>query len=61
LRALLPDVQVSSSADWGLPPQQVEAMAFAWLARRAVRREKLELQSITGARGARVLGCVYPA
>jgi anhydro-N-acetylmuramic acid kinase len=61
LRALLPDVQVSSSADWGLPPLQVEAAAFAWLARRAVRREKLELQSVTGARGARVLGCVYPA
>jgi anhydro-N-acetylmuramic acid kinase len=36
-------------------------MAFAWLARRAVRREKLQLQSITGAKGARVLGCVYPA
>jgi anhydro-N-acetylmuramic acid kinase len=61
LRALLPQVQVSSSADWGLPPLQVEAAAFAWLARRSVRREKLALQSITGARGARVLGCVYPA
>jgi anhydro-N-acetylmuramic acid kinase len=61
LQASLPDVQVSSSADWGLPPLQVEAMAFAWLARRAVRREKLQLQSITGAEGARVLGCVYPA
>lgn len=61
LRALLPDAQVSSSADWGLPPLQVEATAFAWLARKTVRREKLELQSITGARGARVLGCVYPA
>lgn len=61
LRALLPDTDVSSSAHWGLPPLQVEATAFAWLARKAVRREKLELQSITGARGARVLGCVYPA
>jgi len=61
LQALLPQVQVTSSADWGLPPLQVEAMAFAWLARRAVRREKLQLQSITGAKGARVLGCVYPA
>jgi len=61
LQALLPQVPVSSSADWGLPPLQVEAMAFAWLARRAVRREKLQLQSITGAKGARVLGCVYPA
>lgn len=61
LRALLPQVQVSSSAEWGLPPLQVEATAFAWLARKSVRREKLALQNVTGARGARVLGCIYPA
>jgi anhydro-N-acetylmuramic acid kinase len=61
LQALLPDARVVSSADCGLPPLQVEATAFAWLARKTVRREKLELQSTTGARGARVLGCVYPA
>lgn len=61
LQALLPGVAVMSSADAGLPPLQVEATAFAWLARKTVRREKLELQSTTGARGARVLGCVYPA
>jgi anhydro-N-acetylmuramic acid kinase len=61
LHALLPEVRVSSSAEFGLPPLQVEAMAFAWLARKTVRREKLDLQSTTGARGARVLGCIYPA
>jgi anhydro-N-acetylmuramic acid kinase len=61
LRVLLPGTQVSSSADSGLPPLQVEATAFAWLARKAIYREKLQLQSVTGARGARVLGCVYPA
>lgn len=61
LRHFLPQAHVASSADWGLPPLQVEATAFAWLARKTVLREKLELQSTTGARGARVLGCVYPA
>ena len=61
LRALLPRAQVASSAASGLPPLQVEATAFAWLARRAVRGEPLALQSITGARGARVLGGIYPA
>ena len=61
LRAMLPGTQVTSSADAGLPPLQVEAAAFAWLARKTVKREKLELESTTGARGARVLGCVYPA
>ena len=61
LQALLPDVQVRSSVDCGLPPLQVEASAFAWLARKAVRSEKLQLSSTTGARGARVLGALYPA
>ena len=61
LRALLPGVQVLPSSEAGLPPLQVEATAFAWLARKCVRREKLALQSTTGARGARVLGAVYPA
>ena len=61
LRHLLPHAQVASSAEWGLPPLQVEAAAFAWLARKTIRREKLQLESTTGARGARVLGCVYPA
>jgi anhydro-N-acetylmuramic acid kinase len=61
LQSLLPGVQVASSAQSGLPPLQVEATAFAWLARKAVHREKLELKSTTGASGARVLGCVYPS
>jgi len=60
LQALLPQVTVSASGAAGLPPLQVEAAAFAWLARKTVRREKLPLESTTGARGARVLGCVYP-
>jgi anhydro-N-acetylmuramic acid kinase len=61
LQALLPQAQVISSAAAGLPPLQVEAAAFAWLAMKAVRGEKLDLQSTTGARGARVLGGIYPA
>jgi anhydro-N-acetylmuramic acid kinase len=61
IAALLPNAKVSSSAEAGLPPLQVEATAFAWLARKTVQREKLALQSTTGARGARVLGCIYPA
>jgi anhydro-N-acetylmuramic acid kinase len=61
LQALLPSVQVAASDEAGVPPLQVEALAFAWLARKAVLREKLDLTSTTGARGARVLGCVYPA
>jgi anhydro-N-acetylmuramic acid kinase len=52
---------VSSSAAHGLPPLQVEAAAFAWLARQAVDRQPGNLASATGAAGPRVLGAVYPA
>ena len=61
LRALLPGVTVDASDAHGLPPQQVEAAAFAWLARATMRREPGNLASVTGARGARVLGAIYPA
>jgi anhydro-N-acetylmuramic acid kinase len=61
LQAMLPQSAVSASDVWGLPPLEVEAAAFAWLARKAVRRETGSLKSVTGAQGARVLGAVYPA
>ena len=60
LQALLPHCQVSDSAPFGLPPQQVEACAFAWLARQCVRGQPASRNSVTGARGARVLGAIYP-
>ncbi|WP_198969143.1 anhydro-N-acetylmuramic acid kinase [Xylophilus sp. ASV27] len=61
LAAALPGVRVQSSAQAGLPPLQVEATAFAWLARQAMERRTASLPSVTGARGARILGAVYPA
>lgn len=61
LRALLPSVEVLSSAERGLPPQEVEAAAFAWLARSTMLGQAGNLASVTGARGARVLGAIYPA
>ncbi len=61
LAALLPGVRVQASSALGLPPLQVEASAFAWLAWQRLEGQALPLESTTGARGARVLGCVYPA
>lgn len=53
-------VQVLSSADKGIPPLQVEAAAFAWLAYKCIHRETASLPSVTGAKFARVLGAIYP-
>ncbi len=61
LAARLAPVAVVSSADRGLPPDQVEACAFAWLARAFVHREPGNIASVTGAAGPRILGALYPA
>jgi anhydro-N-acetylmuramic acid kinase len=61
LQALLPAVTVSSSAAHGLPPEQVEAAAFAWLAWAAVNRRPGNDPAVTGAAGPRILGALYPA
>lgn len=61
LRADLPGVRVSTSDQHGLPALQVEAAAFAWLARQTLKRLPGNLPSVTGAAGLRVLGAIYPA
>ncbi len=52
---------VRSSAAQGVPPDQVEAMAFAWLAKALVQRTPGNVEAVTGAAGPRVLGALYPA
>ena len=61
LQVALPDCAVAASDAHGIPPLQVEACAFAWLARQAMLRQTASLKSVTGARGARILGAIYPA
>jgi anhydro-N-acetylmuramic acid kinase len=61
LQHQLPHCQVATSDKHGLPPLQVEATAFAWLAQQAMERKTATLKSVTGARGARILGAIYPA
>lgn len=61
LTAGLPGVRVADTGALGMPPQQVEAMAFAWLAHAHVAGVPGNLPEATGARGGRVLGAWYPA
>ncbi|WP_087655936.1 anhydro-N-acetylmuramic acid kinase [Caballeronia terrestris] len=53
-------VPVMTTEALGVPPQQVEALAFAWLAMRCVAREPGNIAAVTGAAGERVLGAIYP-
>ncbi len=49
------------SSELGIAPEQVEALAFAWLAHAHLERRTGNLPTVTGARGRRVLGALYPA
>ena len=60
IAARLPEVQVESTAVHGVDPDFVEAMGFAWLAREALACRPGNLPEVTGARGPRVLGALYP-
>lgn len=58
--AHLPRTRVMTSDDLGIGADWVEALAFAWLARQTLRGLPGNLPSVTGARGARILGAIYP-
>jgi anhydro-N-acetylmuramic acid kinase len=53
--------RVCTTAEYGVPVNEVEALAFAWLARETLSGRAGSLPSVTGARGARVLGAIYRA
>lgn len=54
-------VPVKSTDALGVPPNHVEALAFAWLAHRHVEHQAGNLPRVTGAKGLRILGALYPA
>lgn len=53
--------QLASTAVYGVDPDFLEATAFAWLARQRLLGLPGNLPAVTGAKGFRVLGAVYPA
>jgi anhydro-N-acetylmuramic acid kinase len=61
LEAALRPRRLVSTATLGVPVQDVEALAFAWLAREALAGRTAGLPAVTGARGARLLGAIYRA
>lgn len=53
--------RVHSTGELGIAPNHVEALAFAWLAYCHIERQTANLPSVTGAKGHRILGALYPA
>jgi anhydro-N-acetylmuramic acid kinase len=59
IAALIAPNRVASTAALGLDPDYVEAVAFAWFAKRTLEGLTSSAASVTGAKGARILGGVY--
>ena len=60
LQSLNPDIPVNSSEHFGLDPDWVEAVAFAWLARQTLTGQSGNLPEVTGADKAVILGAIHP-
>lgn len=60
LQALLPAITIESTVIYGIDPQWVEAIAFAWLAKQTIENQPGNLPSVTGASRPCVLGAIYP-
>ncbi len=60
LRAHLPGHAIETTAAYGIAPDWVEAMAFAWLARQTLLGLPGNLPAVTGARESRILGAIHP-
>lgn len=61
LQALIPGATVASTAALAVDPDWMEAMAFAWLAHCCLEHIPTNRPAVTGAKGLRILGAIYPA
>lgn len=61
LKSLMPQIKIQLTDALGMPTQHVEAAAFAWLAKQTLFLKEGNLPQVTGAKGLRILGAIYPA
>ena len=59
--AALAERPVETTEQLGMSAEYLEAIAFAWLARCLIRGENSNAHTVTGAKGERILGAIYPA
>ncbi|MDF2776946.1 MULTISPECIES: anhydro-N-acetylmuramic acid kinase [Pseudescherichia] len=61
LASLLPGIEVGTTDEAGISGDDMEALAFAWLAWRTIAGLPGNLPSVTGAAQPSVLGAIFPA
>lgn len=60
IEKLLPGSSIHSTATRGLDPDSIEAILFAWLARKRLAGRKMDTRTITGAKHPVALGTINP-
>lgn len=53
------ELNVASSENYGIHPDWVEAILFAWFAKQRMENNPIDLRNVTGAKEASILGGVY--
>lgn len=61
LAAQFPAKKVTTSAAYGINPDFIEAMMFAWLAEKTMTNTAIDLRNITGSCSPTILGTIFPA
>ncbi len=61
LSAHMPAINILSTKEKGIDPDLVEAMAFAWLAKKTLDHQPGNIPAATGSSGPRILGGIYLA
>lgn len=60
LAALFGTTPIAKTDALGVHADWVEAMCFAWLAKQTLEKTPANLPTVTGAKGQRILGAIYP-
>ena len=55
----LPNIKVTTTEDYGLKPDCIEAVTFAWLAKQRLENKPANIPSVTGANKEVLLGSIY--
>jgi anhydro-N-acetylmuramic acid kinase len=59
LQSLLGNIKIQTTDKLGIGVDWLEAIAFAWLAKRCLHQQTANLPEVTGAKGTRILGAIY--
>ena len=61
LKANSPMHVINTSSTYGIAPEWIEAVAFAWLAKLTIHHQPGNVPSVTGANSQAILGAIYQA